>query len=898
MTLAGGTRLGPYEIIEPLGAGGMGEVYRAHDPRLGREVAIKVVAAAFSSDPERLRRFEQEARAAAALNHPNICTIYDVGHADGTAYIAMELLAGETLEHRLARGALPVGEWLDLAIALSDAVSAAHASGTLHRDLKPANIFVTARGPKVLDFGLAKPAKVADSRDTTQPPEAALTGAGTTVGTVAYMSPEQLRGELVDARSDLFSLGLVLYEAITGRPAFTGATSAVISAAILHGDPAPPLQLRPDLPARFDDVLLKALEKDRAVRYQTAADLLADLRRARRDLPSRPSDHALPVASAATPDALPADSRGAASSDAHLVADLIKRHRVGVALTAAVAILAAVAAAYALWGGRTSPGPPGFDQVRITRLTTSGNASRPAMSPDGRYVAYVQQDGVDTSLWIRQTATASNVQIVPPTPGETIIGVTVTPDGNFVDFIRGGARRALFRVPFLGGTAARIAEEVDGPEGWSSDGRQMAFMRSELATGTASLVVADADGGHERVVTIRKPPERFILWAQAHRPSIRPAWSPDGRTIALFGSNQDSSQVVFVDVSSGAQRPIDGAFGAPEGLAWLDAESLVVNVKEAPDAPTQLWRYASRDGAMSRVTNDLNDYAGVSLSHDARALVTSRFEERMATWIINGAGEASEAVPDMPMAARYSLTWAGDRLVYSRIVDGRSVVVIGLPGQAGSEETIVIGESPAASADGQEIVFVKPAGDERGLWRKALRGGSPVRLTTGHAQWPVVTPDGRHVLFVHTSGEGQFIWSVSIDGGEPRVLSKEFAFSPDVSRDGRTLLYASNTGAANDRIFVLCDLPGCTSRRTLPRPRAGGAFRLTPDGKAIAQLDEPGINVWIRPLDGSAPRQLTRFTDRTIVAMAWSADGERLAVTRTATTNDIVLFSGLKGGTP
>src|SRR5687768_14132062 len=195
MALAGGTRLGPYEIIEPLGAGGMGEVYRAHDPRLGREVAIKVVAAAFSRDPERLRRFEQEARAAAALNHPNICTIYDVGHADGTAYIAMELLTGETLEHRLARGALPVSEWLDLAIALSDAVSAAHAGGTLHRDLKPANIFLTARGPKVLDFGLAKPTQLANSRETTQPPEPALTGAGTTVGTIAYMSPEQLRGE-------------------------------------------------------------------------------------------------------------------------------------------------------------------------------------------------------------------------------------------------------------------------------------------------------------------------------------------------------------------------------------------------------------------------------------------------------------------------------------------------------------------------------------------------------------------------------------------------------------------------------------------------------------------------------------------------------------------------------
>jgi eukaryotic-like serine/threonine-protein kinase len=266
MPLSAGTRVGAYEIVCAIGAGGMGEVYRARDPRLGRDVAIKVVSAAFGTAPDRVRRFEQEARAAAALNHPNICTIHDVGHDGAVAYIAMELLEGETLQDRLSRGPLPIGEWLDLATALADAVGAAHRAGTLHRDLKPANIFLTSRGPKVLDFGLAKSTASAAphaSHDATLPREAAITDAGTTVGTIGYMSPEQLRGEPLDARSDLFSLGLVLYEAATGRPAFTGATSAVISAGILHTAPIPPRQFRSDLPARLEDVLLKALERER-----------------------------------------------------------------------------------------------------------------------------------------------------------------------------------------------------------------------------------------------------------------------------------------------------------------------------------------------------------------------------------------------------------------------------------------------------------------------------------------------------------------------------------------------------------------------------------------------------------------------------------------------------------
>ena len=301
MSLASGTRLGPYAIVSKLGDGGMGEVYRGIDTRLDREVAIKVLPPTTASSPDALARFEREGRAIAALNHPHICTLYDVGSDDGRPYLVMELLAGATLHQVLASGPLPIAALIDHAIALADALHAAHARGIIHRDLKPANVFVTdQRIIKILDFGLAK--ADSDRHGEARTIDAALTGPGTTLGTLSYMSPEQLRGEAVDAHSDLFSLGLVLYEMATARRAFTGKTSAEVSAAILHDAPPQPKQLRAELPEKLEEILLKALEKDRDLRYQTAAELRGDLKRLKRRDQTEPAPAtSIPSVQAAPP---------------------------------------------------------------------------------------------------------------------------------------------------------------------------------------------------------------------------------------------------------------------------------------------------------------------------------------------------------------------------------------------------------------------------------------------------------------------------------------------------------------------------------------------------------------------------------------------------------------------
>ena len=921
--MAPGDIVSHYVIDSLLGGGGMGVVYLAEDLTLGRKVALKFLPEIFARDEAAIERFRREARAASALNHPSICTIYEIAEHGGQPFIAMEWLDGRSLKDVLTAGRLSIDELLSLAIDIADALDAAHGAGVIHRDIKPGNIFVTSRGhAKLLDFGLAKlePARVAGASVLpTMPGEAHLTSPGTTLGTVAYMSPEQVRGERVDTRSDLFSFGVVLYEMATGVLPFRGMTPAVVSHEILSKAPTSALQLNPDLPPDLHRLIVKALEKDRDVRCQSASDLRADLKRLKRDHESARSNvpediRREPNTTHATHTSRTTETTSSASSDAQVVVQLVNRHRGAVTAAGLISAIAVIGWIYIVLSGGASPtpgpvaAPAPFRDFEITQLTTTGNAITPAISPDGRYVAYVQPEEGSASLWIRQVATPSNVRVVPAEAGVGLFAPTFTPDGSFVDFLRNENRTGaagvaeLWRVPFLGGAPKRLVENVWSAIGWSPDGRQMAFVRVDAATSSSALVIANADGSSERVLTTRRE-GGFVSLFSGGVTAVRPAWSPDGRVIAAFGgTGGPRTRIVFVDVASGSEvvRDSRGSF-MPYGVTFMDAASILLSQPAEIGSPVQLWRMSYPDGAVSRLTNDVNSYLGAGLDADRSSLVTSRSEMRAAIWLGDGAARSgAEVVPPTRVAVPFvTVAWAGERLLYDTVTNGQPSIMSMVPGVGTPVEVASNANGAVATSDGKTIVFMKP-GAEASIWRVEADGRQPIKLVSEGALIPVISRDDRHVIYLSGRGGSQAPWMVPIEGGEPTEIVKAFAGagSVDVSPDGGRLAFVSSE-SQNQFVFVVCDLPACTNRQRLPPPTnfsttGSSAMRWTPDGQSIAYVDTTGSNIWSQPLDGGPPQQITHFSDRYVASFAWSRDGKRLAVARTTTTNDIVLLRGLK----
>jgi serine/threonine protein kinase/Tol biopolymer transport system component len=895
----------------------MGEVYRARDTRLDRDVAVKVLPAGAGS-PQALERFEREAKAIAALNHPGICAIYDVGTSP-VPFIVMELLTGETLHQRLVRGRLDVRALVEIGLALADALAAAHAKGVVHRDLKPANIVLTTHGPKILDFGLARIGETVVQADVdvsaypTLSGNTPLTGVGVAVGTVAYMSPEQLRGELLDTRTDLFSLGLVLYEMATGKRAFSGATSAVTSAAILHEQPAAPRVLQPELPARFEEAILTLLEKDREVRTQTASELRAELTRLKRELTgSRAPDSSTPVIPVADashnigPVSAVAPPPG--SSDAQLIAGIMRRHRGALAIVAVSIIVAIASAAYVLapLRGAIEPASTGtalsIADLQVERLTTSGTADRPAISPDGNYVVYVENGGGQQSLRVRQVATGSNVEIVPAEPGVSLMGATVTPDGAFVNYVRQtGPQRPpeLWQIPFLGGSPRRLLPGTGGRVSFSPDGSQMAFVRAS-GPGRSELVVASSDGSNERVVATRQTPNQF--WAVVLGGSYKPVWSPDGATIAALGASNQDGQVVFVDVRTGAERTVN--VGPPllgAGIDWLDNRSLLLSMLDKSSAPMQLWLLSYPDGAFRRLTNDTDQYLNPSLTSDRTKFVVVQSESAFSIWTSDAtAARWTQTVPTTPVKGPigFRVRWIGDDLAYPAAAAGGFALTRWRVSTGTTEVVAQSAGSHSVSRDGSRLVYFDY--DTGELWkgdgtrRERLQGlgfniGSNGRLSQDGRLLAVIDPTGPKgpTVLVHSLDDPNSVREVTSTRVRPGGV--------EISPDGRSIAFTSFDDQ-NQPGWSICDLETCSSRKTFPPMGPNG--RWMPDSRGFAYI-EPGIqsDLWVQPIDGGPPRQLTHFPadGHRIWDFDWSGDGKRLAVARGRISSDIVLFRGLQG---
>ena len=893
MTLTPGTRLGPYEILSALGAGGMGEVFRARDPRLGRVIAIKVLARGTAMDSEGRERFDREGKALAALNHPNIVTIHSTETIEGRAIITMELVEGRSLAKIIPAAGVPIGQLLAIAIPVATALTAAHQKGVTHRDLKPANIVIGDGDHegrvKVLDFGLAK------LEDASSVPEgntstALITGEGRILGTVAYMSPEQAEGKPVDARSDLFSLGVILFEMATGQRPFTGATNISIISAIIRDTPPSVTTLNPSLPHELARIVGRALAKDPERRYQTAKDVRNDLEALKLSLDSRES-----IAEA--PRSRPKWQAGSP--------------RQWVALGFAIVSLAVLGALLAVAPRRTQSvaSPPAAPQVQITRLTSTGNTRLPAISPDGKYVAYVQVDDEQHSVWVRQIASNSDVRIVEPVPGTSIGGLAITPDGSFVDFLRRQAnqRAALWRVPFLGGTSRKLTDDVATAPGWSPNGMQMAFLREGDLSTEQHLVIAQADGSGPRVIARRKLPLMYLSNSLGNRPDLRPVWlSPDSIAIAARDDSVGNEfQVVKVDVATGAETMLlrlaafeHLPFGMGMALAG-DGGSLILNKAIEPGGPPQLVRVHLPGGNTTRVTTDLNEYKGASVAGDA--VVAARLETRSSLWLTGATGLAARQISQdvTGEVALYGISWAGNRLIYDAVLaGGAGLWSMDLAG--GAPQLIVPGAVNATTtADGRTMVFERFRDGKTAIWRANPDGTQVTELGVANFLGaPIVTPGGSAVLYISRQSGVQSVWMVDLHGGTPRQLYPGFASggAMAVSPDGRFVQIRSPSDRAGTFDALIIPIGGDGPIRRLPGDAAEW-FSWTPDGRGLAYLDTPGrSNIWVQPIDGGPSKQLTHFSDRRrIVAFTWSPDGKQLALSRAIDSSDIVLLKGANG---
>jgi serine/threonine protein kinase len=871
-----GTQLLHYEIVEKLGQGGMGEVYRARDTKLDRDVALKILPTDMANDPERRMRFEREAKAVATLKHPNIVTIHSVEAEGGSHFITMELVEGETLADMIPRDGMNVDTFFQVAVPLTEALTSAHNKGITHRDLKPANVMMGDDGQlKVLDFGLAKLLESPEADLAKTVAGESATAEGKILGTVAYMAPEQAEGKPVDPRSDVFSLGVIFYEMATGERPFKGDTSISTISSILREDPPSVTELNKGVPRHLSRIVKRSLAKDPDRRYQSAHDLRNDLLELKEEIDSGelqvPTSEALPI--------------GASSS---------ARKTALWAAVGAVVVVGGLIGVLQLTGMDSDAPEPQQTaaSMEITRLTTTGKSIEAAISPDGRYVAHVLLDEGKSSLWVTQVSTSSSVEIVPPNE-DGLWDPIFSSTGEFIHFIRGGEPYPdLYRVPVLGGGSRLIAKHVNQTITFSPDGERIGFLRSAPLEG--HIIVANADGTGERVLVTRKEPEYF---------SENPAWSPDGSTMAVSVGHRgrfNEEHVVGISLEDGSVKRLSNRNWIDVGeIAWYPDGSELVLMAAEDILTTHLWELSYPSGETRRITNDVNTYNGISLTADGEVMAIGMDEASFTLWVATpGSNEDPRQITHgTRIDEGDGLVWAPDGSIVYQSSAGGTVQIWSVNPDGSNQRRITseyLNGAPQITPDGGEMVFASVRSGKVNIWKGNREAGNAVALTDVVLAVPFgISPDGEWIIS-QDFGQG-IVVKMPIGGGDMIPISDRRANSPVISPDGQLIAVRSwDEELEKNRTYILpFEEPG-PPVAVLDIP--SGNHSWSPGGTAITYVDDKsGVdNIWSQPLDGSPPTQLTYFRDLSIQQFDWSPDGKRVVMSRGETTFDVVLLRNFR----
>ena len=892
----------------------MGRVYLAHDPRLNRQVAVKLLSRYGADEKERSRRFRQEALAASGLNHPNILTIHEIGDFEGQDYIATEFIDGVTLRARLGAGVMPLAMAIETAIQIAGALSAAHEAAIVHRDIKPENVMIRADGlVKALDFGIAKQTRI----DGRQAQDQLETKPGSVVGTAPYMSPEQATGLPVDARSDIWSLGVVLYEMVTGRVPFLGKTTIETFSLILQKEPAPLASSTREVPAELERIVTRALTKNRDERYQTMKDMLIDLSNLKRKLEvDTVLEHTVSpelrgrelISNEELTQATDSVALGATTQDdgdpqlSSTVSTSGGRSWLRRMAGPTLFVIAAATALGFYWLIIRQPRQNAlvsvpFREMRISRLTTSGKITHAAISPDGKYVADVSEDAEGDSLWVRNIAAPTNVRIAGPATTE-YVWVTFAPDGDSIYYLaldRDQGDTELYRVPLLGGPPNKVARDI-GPIGFSSDGRRITFV--SMDKDQSSLVVADADRKNERKLATHLQPDLFRMTWNA------PAWSPDGKTIAcqvkLNEERGSYETIVSVSLDNGAQKALTSRHWHHVGQpVWLaNGSGLLVTASESATTPEQVWYIALSNGETTRVTHDLNNYHDLSLTGNSNRLAVVQDQSVSSIWVAPDAdaGRAKQIASDTTSSEDVAWT-PGGRIVYrSNVGDSAEIWVMNSDGSNAKQVTsgAHVSGGLTVSPDGRNFFFTSDRAGNSNIWRVDADGNNPKQLTSGKGEfYPQSTPDGQWIVF---QGGDVYptLWKVPAAGGEVVEVARTRALRPAVSHDGQMIAYDYLDSDLNKWGIGIVSYPGGSrvTRFDFPPTVTWRFVRWSPDGKSIAYVNSAGgvSDIWLQPIIGGPAKQLTSFKAEQILAFDWSRDGRSLALVRGVKTSDVVLI--------